>query len=234
MAQKYFHFMKTQYALEALRRSRLKVALIHKLNDPFDLLGAVSVEAAHNEKFRSFKEENVAKNYGILCFSKSMEDPVMWSHYTDCHRGIALEFEISDEDIIEVNYVKERVNFDNRVNQAIQRNTFTEDDVLGLLRTKFDNWKYENEVRTFHKLSTLEIEINNCTEDLLYFEKYDENNNMKLVGLVLGIECSITKDNIEKFLPKGKVICVKKAKICTDGAYKIVIDECHLVHGTFT
>lgn len=51
--------------------------------------------------------QEVRKNTGIYCFTKSEDNILMWSHYANEHKGICLEFDHSDPDLFtaaKVNY----------------------------------------------------------------------------------------------------------------------------------
>ena len=90
-----YHFTKADYAQKNLRNRRLKIAEFHDLNDPFELLGAELTKSTHRQIFSGWKE-TIEKKWGVLCFSRSWHNPVLWSHYSDKHRGICLGFDVAD------------------------------------------------------------------------------------------------------------------------------------------
>jgi hypothetical protein len=79
------------YALQNIERQRLKVSRIDNLNDPFELLGAMQRDKHWRRIFRQAKTR-IHNQDGVLCFSRSWRNPVLWSHYGDKHRGICLGF----------------------------------------------------------------------------------------------------------------------------------------------
>ena len=91
-----YHFINAQYGLEDLREQRLKIALIMELNDPFEFLG-VDLSKRESCKVMEKIKEDLSKICGILCFSKSWDNPVQWSHYADGHKGLCLGFDIPDD-----------------------------------------------------------------------------------------------------------------------------------------
>lgn len=91
------------------------------------------------------------EQYGVICFSEHYHDPVLWSHYADGHRGVALMFEIPDDYAIPIDYQPERFNLD--VNAAIKHGSFDESDLSKLISTKFSSWRYENEIRMTCRLN---------------------------------------------------------------------------------
>lgn len=89
--------------------------------------------------------EKVRRSSGLLCLSSRSEHMLLWSHYANSHRGIALRFRPEKGDgfferACEVTYqrAREKLNF-------VLHDTMTLHK-LGLL-TKADFWSYENEWR---------------------------------------------------------------------------------------
>jgi len=214
---KVFHLTATKYALMALRKSRLKVARIHDLNDPFELFGSALPDRETRRKLHALKDW-AAEKYGILCFSRSWRNPVLWSHYADRHRGVALEFCVHDDDISPVNYTPKRVLLD--VAQALKRGTFSEDEALSLATTKFKHWKYEDEVRVFCALADCPVEGG------LMFEPFTER--MELVGLIRGPACVLSNEDIAMNLPEGCKLEVTQARLAFN-SFSVVRNREHAV-----
>lgn len=96
-----------------------------------------------------FAQVNKLNNASICCFSLNCKNTVMWSHYGDNHKGIALIFDQSLNDCFEdleskrisffpVSYTqKSRTNYLENKKKAIQQ----------LFATKSADWKYESEYR---------------------------------------------------------------------------------------
>jgi len=139
-----YHFISSEFALKALRDRRLKIARINELSDPFQLCAADFSDSNTQAKLETFKNQMNARN-GVICFSGTYQDPVLWSHYADGHRGVVLVFEIPDDKAIAINYQPAR--FKSDVDAVIQRGGFTESDLGQLISTKFSSWHYENEIR---------------------------------------------------------------------------------------
>src|SRR5262249_262139 len=102
-----YHFLPSHHALDDLRHRRLKIARLDDLNDPFDLWAVAQPDPQLRREIRASKEE-LAKRFGMLCFSLSWQNPLLWSHYADRHRGIALGFDINAAQVKKVSYVAER------------------------------------------------------------------------------------------------------------------------------
>jgi hypothetical protein len=144
-----YRFLSEQWALEALRDRRLKLALIEELNDPFELLGANLKDKNLRRAFNRVKEE-MSTRVGMLCFSKQWHNPVLWSHYADKHRGICLGFNVPTKLLQSVSYDLERVAPEDDWLKAPEELKI--ERMNRFLSTKFRHWEYEAEVRQFFRL----------------------------------------------------------------------------------
>ncbi len=81
-----YHFISSKFALKALRDRRLKISRINELSNPFQLCAADFSDSDTQETFK----KQVNEQYGVICFSEQYQDPVLWSHYANSHRGVAL------------------------------------------------------------------------------------------------------------------------------------------------
>ena len=99
------------------------------------------------------------QSQGIFCTCESWDNRVLWSHYADNHRGIAVEIETDGVEIL------------NRPQRVIYRDTLPElnfyiptpfEKVMEVCSTKHSDWAYEREIRFFcssgpHKLPVSSI-----------------------------------------------------------------------------
>jgi hypothetical protein len=88
--------------------------------------------------------ENIKRDIGICCFSKSPLKTLMWSHYADHHRGVCLGFRFSDE--LPQSLMQFPVRY---VNELTSSNLFEKPflTIVNWLFTKSHVWEYEEEVR---------------------------------------------------------------------------------------
>ena len=177
-----YHFRDKKYGIKSLKEKRLKIARIHELNDPFELLGCELSDNTHRQAFGKMKVE-LSINKGLLCFSKNWRSPVQWAHYSENHTGICMGFEIPTDWLIEVDYQPKRLSC-----PAI----FDFDFMSKVLSTKFSHWKYEQEYRIFIDLDPSE------EENGLYY--YDFSENLKLKQVIVGCNSDITRANIKDAL----------------------------------
>jgi hypothetical protein len=156
-----YHFTTTEFALSNIALSRLKVARISEVNDPFELLGINFGARGVRHPTRNFKAEHNAQT-GLLSFSRNWTNPVLWSHYAAKHKGICLaELDASGGD-------------PNRIDPQLQER---------LKYTKFAHWGYEEEVRRFLPLEEM------VKEGSLYFWPFSEE--LRLAEVILGTECDV-------------------------------------------
>ena len=209
-----YHFLSEEYAKEALRKKRIKVSLINKLNDPFEFHAGFSNPTPQiRNTFAKFKAK-ISKKYGILCFSQKWHNPLLWSHYAKKHTGFALGFEIPDSKTTEVNYLSDRPLFiwDKIPQDARVIESFFHD----LIKTKFLSWEYEEEFRLFYELKTLDL------ENGMYFQEFDEDLTLKEV--VAGCKTEMSDNEFLGLLEGYNNITAIKSRMAFK-RFKIVRDK---------
>src|SRR6185437_3975601 len=103
-----FHFICEKHGLDGIRNGRLKISEIQDLNDPFELLPFKLSNKDLRDALHKTKEQ-ISSNRGMLCFSKTWSNPVLWSHYADKHRGLCLGFAVPDNFSMPVRYTAKRL-----------------------------------------------------------------------------------------------------------------------------
>ena len=92
-----------------------------------------------------------SKDIGVLSFSKTRENFLMWSHYADGHKGICIEFTIPPDGcykIYEVKYSEIPACTINSLHSFLIANQFEAINILkGFYLTKSIDWAYEEEYR---------------------------------------------------------------------------------------
>ena len=186
-----YHLLPRKWALCDLKHCRLKVATLDDLNDPFELRGVRLGDPSDRRCFSRWRKSKVAK-IGLLCFSKSWRNPVLWSHYANEHKGICLGFDVPESCLKEVTYVPERLRFEQLVPNESQ--------LQQLLRTKFKDWGYEAEYRRIVDLDKT------CEADNFHFWPF--GRDLELREVVLGARCKVQKSHLEALLGDG-FNCIK-------------------------
>lgn len=176
MKQIYYHFLPVEYAIKDLENKKIKVSLIDELNDPFELLPYMRYNDSRKRKLYDTTRKRISKEYGLLCFSGNWEEPLLWGHYADGHKGVAFGFEISNENFLHVTYSEKlRPKFD--LIDDYQKNR---DQFFDLAKIKYINWHYENEYRIIKKLDECDFDKN----ENMYFLKFGKE--IKLKKVILG------------------------------------------------
>lgn len=200
---KAYHFISEKYALDVISTSSLKVSMLTDLNDPFELNAVDLPDRESRGKAHNFKQF-MAEHYGILSFSETWKNPLLWSHYANRHKGVALEFEIKDAIAHPIKYRSERYVLNAGESYAVQKK-MERKDIEGIWLTKYIDWSYEEEIRVI-------VEKTECIKnDKKYF--YNLNLDVQLRALILGSLCEITSEMIEKKLPQNKKLEVMKSRL---------------------
>lgn len=150
-----YYFTKASHAIDDITYRHIKLSRFSEVNDVYELL-AVAVDAGKENIRKALllaKEDN-NKNNAFVSFSESFDNPLMWGHYADKFKGICLGVDFPQERLLKMDYKSgcPDVDWDQPM------------DVLGaeklrwqLLRTKFEDWHYEQEWR--HVVSLLDKSV---------------------------------------------------------------------------
>ena len=216
---KLYHFLNAQNAISDIALKRIKISRIGQLNDPFEFLAADLLDPRNKAALENFKNQ-LDDQYGLICFCANWSNPLMWGHYADSHKGIALGFEIPDDVLLDVHYTK------NRARIAFDPHTESvdggEDAVNRLLRTKFIDWQYEQEYRFFIGLESSQKEGSN------YFADFSEQ--LVLSDVIIGLKCDLQIEKIKELIGSNyRKVHVQKAGLHRR-LFKIIEDRTARVH----
>jgi hypothetical protein len=191
-----YHFLSLENAIDDIENKHIKISTIEDLNDPFELLAIELSDKTRRRVFLKIKKR-LSQLLGVICFSRHWSNPLLWSHYAEKHRGVCLGFDVSSEVIIEIEYGAKRL-----VNDLVNGNTTIDEELqVRLLRTKYTDWAYEDEVRIFEPLEAHQ------NRSGLHFRIWGDD--LVLREVVLGARCiderarkieSVLKDFDEKIM----------------------------------
>jgi hypothetical protein len=211
-----YYLTSASHGLSAIRDQRYKLSTFDNLNDPFELFAIDLADPKIRQAFRRFKEM-CARELALLCCSKSWSSTLLWSHYADRHKGLALELEVADECITHVTYQQTR----KPVTRQDMNNNMSCEDGKGIgaemLRVKAADWAYEEEARIIHGIGHLKRPA-----DGMYFCPF--NHRVALRGVVLGPLCQVKVADLQEHLPAGKRLHVIRSRIAFR-SFKIVKDQ---------
>lgn len=200
------YFTGSKHGLDNLKKRRLKVSNLNNLNDPFEMLCVATEDKRVKSLLVSAKNE-IAKNFGILCFSGNWTNPVQWGHYAENHCGLCLVFDIPEWSLKPINYVSTRLR-----SQDIDLSS--EEAAFTLMTTKFQHWHYEEEYRSIMWLNSLE------QENGLHFKPFDMD--LKLKKVIIGAYSRVKKANIEKLVSRDVEVIHAKLH---DTEFKVTRDR---------
>lgn len=198
-----YKFYPPKYASEALKKGRFKVSPIDDLNDPFEYQSINMGDRSVRAWAANFRALVSKENTGIISFSKNWREPLMWAHYAESHKGMALGFEVVDRLLLGVEYISERItppkDIDNNKESMEQLVTM-------LIKSKHENWKYEDELRLLRNLDSCDREKG------LFFAKWNHTTQLKEV--VLGARYQTQEDSVfqEYLESKGVKIITARPK----------------------
>jgi hypothetical protein len=177
-----YKFLCARFGLKSLAEKRLKISTLEDLNDPFELIPYDLSDQESRWALRATRAQ-MAKSAGMLCFSANWRNPVLWAHYSDKHQGLCIGFDVPEKGgmFTPVTYVAHRLPFPYPP---------TIEDSQAMLFTKYDSWKYEEEIRAFLSL--------NDEEDGLYFKEFDDS--LKPVVVIAGARCKLSESEITQAL----------------------------------
>lgn len=173
-SQRVYHFTSLDSAQKILDGRRLKISRLDDLNDPYELQGADLSDDELRGAYQKVRDD-FAANRGVLCFSRTFQLPIMWSHYADRHRGVCLAFDVPDTHAFIVLYSDDRISF---VKDMLGKHN-SQKHMERFLGTKHSPWSYEEEIRLFCQLDQ--------EEGGLYFQPL--GTEIKLIEVLLGVRC---------------------------------------------
>ena len=198
-----FHFMEEKYALESVQKSRIKVATLSSMNDPYEFY--LRIEGASDEEIDRFKD-HYNETAGFLCFTRRLGDPVQWAHYADNHRGLCFEFEIPDKLLLKIKYLKTPA--------LISANSFNwQRDLVEATLCKYRGWSYERERRILVNLKEEGV----VNENGLFFAQF--SNEVVPSKVYMGVRCELTSEE-EKIFEENELTVYRMAQ--DTNSYSIV------------
>jgi hypothetical protein len=149
--QIYYHYLSSDDAIDDLKKSRIRVSTFDTLNDPFEMMPYRRYSSEARQPYNRVLRK-ISKKWGLLSFSKTWIDQLLWAHYADKHKGIALGFGISGYEILKVDYTPDKIREKLELTDDEEKN---EEKFLSLAKGKYQEWAYEKEYRIL-------VELNDC------------------------------------------------------------------------
>jgi hypothetical protein len=221
-----YRYLDSDAALKTLVSGEFRVGKISKFNDPFEWqfgVGKLTDEDSKRvENYRNNIHRWFDSQIGILCFSKSIEDPVLWSLYAEKHAGVAFELKHAwtTKQILHIAYANHRPQIDiERIKQIALSNSGQSDieeylkPILAkLIQQKSENWKFERECR-------LTVRLENpahCSQrNGSYYWPIPKED---FTRVILGFRCPLEEGHVEKLLAMNgfRATKVVRAAMCSE------------------
>ena len=168
-------------------------SIVEKLHTPdFRFDKKVVAEALKQRSYGINQDDNVRqlllnefKNLGVCCFSKDYDNILLWSHYTNGHKGICLGFDFS----VPYDYLLHplEVVYSKDLPLVKEKN-----EILKGLLTKSPDWQYENEFRIvvpeagLHSFSTNHLKqvIFGAKTSSADIDRIKETANSRYTGII--------------------------------------------------
>ncbi len=171
-----YYLTNEKYALDAIENRWLKASLFDDFNDPFELLAFNLSNKEQRKVWNNFRNYFSTKS-GLVCFSSQWQNPVMWSHYGDKHKGICFGFDVNDVILKKVKYISTRRPF--KVGETLNNHKINSALLSEAVKYKFKEWSYEREYRGIVPLKEKEANGHyfvNFSDDLYYKRLLLEHN----------------------------------------------------------
>jgi hypothetical protein len=152
-----------------------------------------------------------SKTFALACYSEIPDNSLMWSHYTDGHRGIVVGFNVKNSffapNLMSVSYRSERVT----MKYEIDRFTFDE-HALSVVRTKSLDWSYEREWRQLFRVNDC-TKIHNHDGTTCFYVSIPSD---AIASVIFGVRCRPETERIVRDLKSERIcnICVCHEQCC--------------------
>ena len=209
-----FYFFNTN-TIDSLLNSYFFLANPATFNDPFDSNRNLIVD--YKEEIDTEKNMNHFEDIGITSFCEDINNPIMWAHYTNNYRGIAIEFDTSNFKLLieKDQFVGDSFKSGFSINKVIYVNYITPIQKAFkfykryLFATKGKYWQVENEWRIIGELNKEKInrrlKFNPSILKTVYVGYNLFNEDKTAISLIKSI--------IQIKYPSAKIYVVKPDKI---------------------
>jgi hypothetical protein len=186
-----YYMTSTEWGEVILKERRLKLSRFFESNDPFEL-NLIDSRPKETRRYTRLINEYFSTHIGMICFGANWNSPVMWAHYADKHRGVALGFDVPDQLLTKITYADRKITVP--FGAHLPRHGLTADLLNNVRLTKATDWSYEREYRAESGLATADPKTG-------YFYT-DFGPNMSLREVILGHRCPWTISRAARLLDK--------------------------------
>ena len=203
-----YKYMSSKHLEETLLNSRLYMDDGSHFNDPFELNVIKNKEVTHIDGLH------------ILCLTNSFQKKLMWSHYSDSHKGVCLTIKVPLSIVYPICYSSKRISSRTNLDKTIQESRkeaknskkkfdnkdyskLTNDQKIAFIKDQ--KWSYENEYR-------IVLDNTDCLEN----EKNKYYLPVTITNIYLGVNYDSTEFTEEMFdYCEKNGITIKQMKLST-------------------
>lgn len=167
-----------EFVLDIIVNKRLYAATFDTMNDPMEGFYTYDNDIPP-DSLTALEEHKSSLRFCSL--SMRNDNPLMWAHYTNGHRGIAIGVELDEgADLYGINYGYQS-NLSASVPTSLER-------AKNILSYKANFWQYEEEVRVFaQKGNFIPVRV----REIIFGERADESQKALLKTIVQAVDPSI-------------------------------------------
>jgi hypothetical protein len=209
-------------SLSGLEQGKLWASKAIHFNDPFEFrlkrsstpkgLKNLRKENSHLKDLKDEELLNIAileyekkiSDMGVISFTESPQNILMWSHYAAEHKGICLEFTLNDGQALN-DVAIYKVSYERYYPEIDFENIWNINGLAKILLTKSEEWGSEKELRTIRMSGN---------------ELYDYP--VPLSGIIFGLRTSESEKSMIKEILSDKDINFQQIKLA-DQEYKLKI-----------
>ena len=207
-----YHYLEAKWALDNIRRRRLKLSKIDDMNDPYEW-GCVRSEHEASQWALDKTKLFAVETHSAQCFSQTWNSILMWSHYGDRHKGICLGFDVPDELTREVQYLSDLEFVGNLDELSVPDKAKVLDK---LYAGKYEGWRYEQEIRVNGSREEIDEETGQ------YFVNFGEHLTLREV--IAGACFKMSRKPIEEALHGYSDVKIVKLRTSTS-RFELVADD---------
>jgi hypothetical protein len=218
--KRLYRFMAAKWALRSIEKRELRVGRLVESNDPFEFVPGIKDEdllpgaprAAVLEQLRK-AQADLNPIIGLLSFSSTPEEPTLWSHYAESHRGIALGFDVTTNGnvlaLMKVKYTPKRPTYP----RTLLNRPAWEKFIKKTFTTKAPGWNAESEYRVLVPITRAGCRLENGD----YFFPIADNT-CALAEVILGCRCPLDDSYVDQTLRQHgfEGVRLARAKLSVD------------------
>lgn len=155
------------------------------------------------EKLSRELGDKINQDHRLYCLTPKNNNPLMWSHYADKHKGVCLQFDTHTESIARAF----KVSYQKKLPLCIILE-HADGAATRALLTKSDVWKYEKEFR----LIARDARVKQLPNIPVATDGFMPIGDRALVGIIIGCQCDDADEIIGMVRRHQPTVMVRKAK----------------------